>query len=305
MYDELKNEDAILEISKIFDINIKNEKQIKTVFISENDFLQNVFFLSLDKKIYKLNIITKKVEEFYFSKNHKVILITGNKNNKYLIIIFRNCKIYAINLETNAIYYFKNLQSVPININEEGKENIFSPKLKIFLNENLDKAVLYTGKEIIIWYKHQMKYNIKKQINELVGYHIYIQLEEEKKSFIKGKNKYSDYFLCIFNNDIFQGTSVNIYYFFIFKIENTNLFKLVIISYIFFFSKENMFNSIDNENIREKYLINNEIKDKFLSKYSFTYLINSNEKENSFNDKNIQNIIVKENKNGNMILIII
>ena len=60
----------------------------------------------------------------------------------------------------------------------------------------------------------------------------------EKKSFIKGKNKYSDYFLCIFNNDIFQGTSVNIYYFFIFKIENTNLFKLVIISYIFFFSKE-------------------------------------------------------------------
>ena len=303
MYDELKDEDAILEITKIFDINIKNEKQIKSVFISENDFLQNVFFLSLDKKIYKLNILTKKVEEFYFSKNHKVIFITGNNNNKFLVIIFRNCKIYAINLETNGIYYFKNLQSVPININEEGKENIFSPKLKLFVNENLDKAVLYTGKEIIIWYKHQMKYNIKKQLNELIGYHIYIQLEEEKKSFIKGKNKYNDYFLCIFNNDIFQGTSVNIYYFFVFRIENTNLFKLVIISYIFFFSKENMFNSIDNENTKEKYLINNEIKDKFLSKYSFTYLINSKEKENSFNDKNIQNIIVKENKNGNKILI--
>ena len=162
MYDELKDEDAILEITKIFDINIKNEKQIKSVFISENDFLQNVFFLSLDKKIYKLNILTKKVEEFYFSKNHKVIFITGNNNNKFLVIIFRNCKIYAINLETNGIYYFKNLQSVPININEEGKENIFSPKLKLFVNENLDKAVLYTGKEIIIWYKHQMKYNIKK-----------------------------------------------------------------------------------------------------------------------------------------------
>ena len=216
--------------------------------------------MSLDKKIYKLNILTKKVEEFYFSKNHKVIFITGNNNNKFLVIIFRNCKIYAINLETNGIYYFKNLQSVPININEEGKENIFSPKLKLFVNENLDKAVLYTGKEIIIWYKHQMKYNIKKQLNELIGYHIYIQLEEEKKSFIKGKNKYNDYFLCIFNNDIFQGTSVNIYYFFVFRIENTNLFKLVIISYIFFFSKENMFNSIDNENTKEKYLINNEIK---------------------------------------------
>ena len=44
MYDELKSEDSILEISKIFDINIKNEKQIKTVFVSENNFLQNLFF---------------------------------------------------------------------------------------------------------------------------------------------------------------------------------------------------------------------------------------------------------------------
>ena len=303
MYDELKSDDSILEISKIFDINIKNEKQIKTVFVSENNFLQNLFFLSLDKKIYKLNILTKKVEEFYFSKNHKVILITGNNTNKYLIIIFNNCKIYAINTETNAIFYFKNLQSVPININEEGKENIFSPKLRIFINENLNKAVLYTGKDIIIWYKHQMKYNIKKQLNEIIGYHIYIQLENEKKSFIKEKNKYSDSLICIFNNDIFQGRSINIYYFLVFKIENTDLFKLVIISYIFFFNQENMFNSTDNADTKEKYLINNEIKNKFLSKYSFTYLINTNAKDNSFTDKNIQNIIVKENKSGNMILI--
>ena len=59
------------------------------------------------------------------------------------------------------------MQSVPININQEGKDNVFSPKLNIFINENLNKAVLYTGKEIIIWYKHQMKFNIKKQLNEL------------------------------------------------------------------------------------------------------------------------------------------
>ena len=303
MYDELKNDDTILEISKIFDINIKNEKQIKTVFISENNFLQNLYFLSLDKKIYKLNILTKKVEEFYFSKNHKVILITGNNENKYLIIIFKNCKIYAIDSETNSIFYFKNLQSVPININQEGKDNVFSPKLNIFINENLNKAVLYTGKEIIIWYKHQIKYNIKKQLNELIGYHIYIQLEEEKKSFIKEKDKYCDYLTCIFNNDIFQGDSVNIYYFMVYKIENTNLFKLVIISYIFFFNKENLFNSIDNNDMKEKYLINNEIKNRFLSKYSFTYLINTKEKDNICENKIIQNMIIKENKTGNMILI--
>ena len=160
------------------------------------------------------NTLTKKVEEFNFSKNHKVIYITGNNNNNYLIIIFRSCKIYAINLETDEIFYFKNLQSVPLNINEEGKENIFSPKLKIYLNENLDKAVLYTGKEIIIWYKHQMKYNIKKKLSELIGYHVYIQLEEEKKSFIKAKKKYNDAFICVFNNDIFHGKSINILFLF-------------------------------------------------------------------------------------------
>ena len=303
MYDEVKSDDSILEISKIFDINIKNDKQLKSVFVPKNNFLQNLFFLSLDKRIYKLNILTKKLEEFPFSKNHKVIIITGNNNNKCLIIIFKNCKIYAINLETNEVFYFKNLQNVPLNINEEGKENIFSPKLKIFVNNNLDKAVLYTGKEIILWYKHQLKFNVKKQLNELIGYHIYIQLDEEKKSFIKEKKKYADYFLCVFNNDVFHGESISIYYFLVFNIDNTNLFKLVIINYIFFFSKDNMFHCNDENITKEKYLINTEIKNKFLSKYSFTYLIDIKEKDNLIDIKNIQNIIVKENKNGNIILI--
>ena len=303
MYDEIKEDDSVLEISKIFDINIKNEKQLKSVFVPKNNFLQNLFFLSLDKRIYKLNILTKKLEEFVFSKNHKVLLITGNNNNKCLIIIFKNCKIYAINLENNQIFYFKNLQNVPLNINEEGKENIFSPKLKIFVNNNLDKAILYTGKEIIIWYKHQMKFNIKKQLNELIGYHIYIQLDEEKKPFIKDNKNYVDSFLCVFNNDIFQGESINIYYFLIFNINNTNLFKLVIINYIFFFTKDNMFHCVDNNFTKEKYLINTEIKNKFLSKYSFTYLIDIKEKDNLIDNKNIQNIIVKENNNGEIVLI--
>ena len=124
MYDEIKEDDSVLEISKIFDINIKNEKQLKSVFVPKNNFLQNLFFLSLDKRIYKLNILTKKLEEFVFSKNHKVLLITGNNNNKCLIIIFKNCKIYAINLENNQIFYFKNLQNVPLNINEEQEKKL-------------------------------------------------------------------------------------------------------------------------------------------------------------------------------------
>jgi hypothetical protein len=199
------------------------------------------------------------------------------------------------------------LQSVPINLNdlnEEGKENIFSPKLKIFANENLSKAVLYTGEEIIIWFRHQIKYNNKKNIRELTGYHIYIQLQEEKKSFIKEKYKYIDNLICFFNKDIFQGSAINIYYFMVFKIPKTNLYKLVIINYTFFFNKENMFNCVDNADIKEKYFINNEIKKKFSTKYSFTYLMHINDDGNySSNKEFLQKIIVKQNKNGILILI--
>ena len=302
MYEDIKN-DSKLEITKVFDISIKNEKEIKSVYIDENKYLRDLFFLSDDKKIYFLNILTKELEEFNFSRGHQVIYITGNINNTYLIIIFKNCKIYAMDLSSKSIFYFKNFQCVPMNLNEEGKENIFSPKLKFFASENLNKAVLYTGEEIIIWFRHQMKYNLKKNIKELTGYHIYIQLQEEKKSFIKEKQKYIDNLICFFNNDIFQGSSINIYYFMVFKIPKTSLFKLVIINYTFFFNKENMFNCIDNNDIKEKYHINNEIKKKFSTKYSFTYLMNI-EEGSYINSKDIlQKIIVKQNRNGIMILI--
>ena len=301
MFEEFKT-DSKLEISKVFDINIKNEKEIKSVYVDENKYLSNLFFLSSDKKIYFLNILTKEFEEFNFSRGHQVIHITGNNNNTYLIIIFKNCKIYSMDLSSKSIFYFKNLQSVPINLNEEGKENIFSPKLKFFANDNLSKAILYTGEEIIIWFRHQLKYNAKKNIRELTGYHIYIQLQEEKKAFIKEKHKYIDNLICFFNNDIFQGSAINIYYFMIFKIQKTNLFKLVIINYTFFFNKENMFNCIDNADIKEKYFINNEIKKKFSTKYSFTYLMNINE-ENKENKDNLEKIIVKQNRTGIFIVI--
>jgi hypothetical protein len=119
------------------------------------------------------------------------------------------------------------LQSVPLNLNEEGKEHIFSPKMKFFANDDLSKAVLYMGEQIIIWFRHQIKYNTKKNIREMTGYHIYIQLQEEKKSFIKEKHKYIDNMICFFNNDIFQGSAINIYYFMVFKIQKTNLFKFI------------------------------------------------------------------------------
>ena len=83
MYEDLKT-DSKLEISKVFVINIKNEKEIKSIYLDENKYLRNLFFLSNDKKIYFLNILTKELEEFNFSRGHQVTYITGNNNNKYL-----------------------------------------------------------------------------------------------------------------------------------------------------------------------------------------------------------------------------
>ena len=50
MYEEIKN-DSKLEITKVFDISINNEKEIKSVYIDENKYLRDLFFLSDDKKI--------------------------------------------------------------------------------------------------------------------------------------------------------------------------------------------------------------------------------------------------------------
>ena len=44
MYEDIKD-DTVLEITKIFDIHIKNQKQINSVFIDENNFLKHLFFI--------------------------------------------------------------------------------------------------------------------------------------------------------------------------------------------------------------------------------------------------------------------
>ena len=296
------NESKII-ISKAFDICIKNDRELKSVYVDENKYLRYLYFLT-NEKIFSLNILTKAHEEFNFSRGHDVLYITGNVSHKYLIIIFKNCKIFAIDTSNKQIFYFKNLQNIPINLDEDAKENKFSPKLQLFANDDLSKVVLYAGEEIVIWYKYQVKYNIKKNIKELIGYHIYIKLVQEKKSLIKEKYKYIDNLICYFNNNIFQGSAINIYYFIVFKILRTNLFKLIIVNYTFYFNSENIFRSVDNDNTTEKYCINNEIKKKFSTKYSFTYIINTEEESNKNSNNNaLKNIIVKQNNNGSLIII--
>ena len=140
-----------LILSKNFDIKIKTGHSIQIVHIDESSYLKSLFFLK-GKKIFNVNILTKKNEELNFSKNHEVEFITGNNNNKYLIILFSNNKIFAIDLKKN-IFFFKNLLNFQ-NKNFSLNEIKFK---KLFINDDLSKFVIFIENQIIIWYKSTTK----------------------------------------------------------------------------------------------------------------------------------------------------
>ena len=138
-------------------------------------------------RIYQIDIPSKQLEELSFSKNHEVFYITGNSNNEYLITVFKNGKIFAVGIK-KQIFYFKNLQNQDKDNNNNNKvDNSF----KIFCNDNLDKVVVYTSAQITVWYRSLTKTKItsSKEITELMGFHIYIQLKEERKVFLSQKDK--------------------------------------------------------------------------------------------------------------------
>ena len=284
-----------LILGKIFDIKIKQGFELKIAYIDEKKYLKTLYFLK-DKKVYILNISNKKIEELNFTKSHEVIYITGNNNHTYLICIFKNCKIFAIDCFKNIVY-FKNLQNVPLNSDLKGNiiktdkketdydERLFSPNLELWGNENLNKIVIFTGTQIIIWYQSIIKEKVssgKKLINEAIGYHIYIQLQEERQTLLdKTKKKYENFdenVCCIFRNSYYLGSYIHIFYILLIPIEEKGKVysKVIIVNYLFFFDKDNHFKSNDTN---KEPNINKEYKTKFSSKYIYTFLINQVEKD--------------------------
>ncbi len=304
-----------LILSKIFDIKVKQGFELKIAYIDEKKYLKTLYFLK-DKKVFILNISNKKIEELNFTKSHEVLYITGNNNHTFLICIFRNCKIFAIDCQKNIIY-FKNLQNVPINSDSKGnalktekKENessmndekIFSPNLELWANENLNKIVIYTGTQIIIWYQSIIKEKIssgKKLINEAIGYHIYIQLQEERQTLLeKLKKKFESFdenVCCIFKNSYYLGSFIYIFYILLIPLEEKGKFysKIIIVNYLFFFDKDNHFKSNDTNKDPN---INKEFKTKFSSKYIYTYLINQSDKDDDDLSLNINNEKINSKK---------
>lgn len=251
-----------LFLHKCFDIKLKEGHTMSSAVIDEKNYLTTFYFLK-NSRVYSIDIPSKKLDELSFSKNHEVFYITGNANNEYLICVFKNGKIFAININ-KKIFYLKNLQN-----ENTSNSNKFDSSFKIYASNNLDKVVVYTSSQITVWYKSIQKEKItsSKKINELLGFHIYIQLKEERKAFLTAKDKiYKDDFICYFGNNYYLGSFIRICYFLLVPQPEKNTYKLIIITYLFFFDKENKLRSLDNIDI-------NEYKTKFTSRYLCSYFL--------------------------------
>lgn len=294
-----------LFLHKCFDIKLKEGHTMSTAVIDEKNYLTTLYFLK-NTRIYQIDIPSKQLEELSFSKNHEVFYITGNSNNEYLIAVFKNGKIFAVGIK-KQIFYFKNLQNQDKDNNNNNKvDNSF----KIFCNDNLDKVVVYTSAQITVWYRSLTKTKItsSKEITELMGFHIYIQLKEERKVFLSQKDKlYKDDFICYFGNNYYLGSFIRLFYILLIpQTELKNTYKLMIINYLFIFDKENKLKAIDNPDVQI-----NEYKTKFNSKYIYSYILSDRPIENDKTKSQRstrrappkKTIISKSNTSGTMIAI--
>ena len=297
-----------LLLHQCLDITLKEGHTLSLALIDEKKYLTSLFFLK-NSRVYSVNIPTKKLSELDFTKNHETIYITTNDTNDYLICIFKSGRIFALDFYENKVVYFKNI----FNINDK-----LDSSFKLYSNSTLDKVVVYTSNQIIVWYSSLVKYkssmtninNVKGNIKELLGFHIYIQLKEERKSVASSYEKnYKDAFNCFFGNNYFLGSHMRLVYVLLLpQVNLKNTYKLVLIMYLFLFDKETKFKAVDMKS-------DNEYKNKFYSKYLFTYMIvlpeiekkdYQSDKENtnkdtssSFNSRKISKQLLSPSSNNN------
>ena len=91
-----------LFLHKCFDIKLKEGHTMSSAVIDEKNYLTTFYFLK-NSRVYSIDIPSKKLDELSFSKNHEVFYITGNANNEYLICVFKNGKIFAININKKIL----------------------------------------------------------------------------------------------------------------------------------------------------------------------------------------------------------
>ena len=230
-----------LILAKAFDMKIK-QKEMKTIYIDESTQKLQLLYILKGKHVYAINIITKELKELDFSKNHPVVHICGNNNNKYLLILFQNGKLFAVrNIDSEKekkIIYIKNINTMI--------ENDVTSTYKLYSSDNIDKIIIINDSVLTLWVKTSSKLKKNKNVIEYIGNSTHIQLSKERKNLIQNSNEnYTENFYVLFGNNFYLGSYARVFYVICEDIEELNATKIYIIDYVFKFDKENKFKHLE------------------------------------------------------------
>ena len=255
-----------LILAKAFDMKIK-QKEMKTIYIDESTQKLQLLYILKGKHVYAINIITKQLKELDFSKNHPVVHICGNNNNKYLLILFQNGKLFAVrNIDSEKekkIIYIKNINTMI--------ENDVTSTYKLYSSDNIDKIIIINDSVLTLWVKTSSKLKKNKNVIEYIGNSTHIQLSKERKNLIQNSNEnYTENFYVLFGNNFYLGSYARVFYVICEDIEELNATKIYIIDYVFKFDKENKFKHLEQGSDSEE---SSEYKKYFESKYVYTYYL--------------------------------
>jgi hypothetical protein len=267
--ENLENKNYVdITIRKIFDMKMNQGHEMRKAFIDEvkfilqqSEFLKTFYFLK-GTRVYVVDITSKKADELDFTKGKDVVYIGGNANMEYLLIVFKNGNIYAVDSNHN-IKHIKNFLLNSLFIDKKGKgDSITMENFKLFASAPLDKIIIANDNIIAFWQKNDLipgggkGKKAKLNVEELNGTFYNISLENEKKSIISsspGKGDYFESLTAIFNNNYFLGSYGRILYMIMTPTEYTNSYKVTFIDYLFKYEntnkiKQNLVHSTESSN---------------------------------------------------------
>lgn len=302
--DKLKRSKDLL-IAKAVDMKMK-QQEMGTVFIDEVEYIQTVY-IHRGTRLYSIDINSKQLKELEFTKKHTVLYVSSNDVNQYLLILFKNGRIFGYS-KTKSIIYFQGLKSIPT------KESIGS--YRIFSNCSLTKLVILNNSVVTFWFKinHKIK-EFNQNIKECSGESTSIDLAHERTNLINQGSNYNESFIALFDDNSNSGSFIKGYYFVIEEIKELKAIKAYLVEYLLRFDIDNHFHAIDDIIItnkssdKEKDFDRRDIDEKhyeykkyFNTKYVYTYLITSIE-DNELSTENKQGVIIRESISGKMIVI--
>jgi hypothetical protein len=218
--------------------------------------------------VYSVDITSKKADELEFTKGKEVVYIGGNSTMDYLLIVFKNGNIYAIDSNHN-IKHIKNFLINSLFVDKRSKGDTVSGRtvtmdnFKLFASAGLDKIIIANDNIIAFWQKNDLLNPVNKiknkgraNIEELNGTFYNISLENEKNAVLPpnaNKIEYFESLTAIFNNNYFLGSYGRILYMLLTPTEYNSSFKVTFIDYLFKYEntnkiKQNLIQSNENTN---------------------------------------------------------